>query len=94
MPTQSSITLHLGALHDHGVIALDAIDLLDRRTATAVDERWTLDSDVAPIDNGDATDLVWLRDGSGGVVPRNPGYGSPTRFAAPVSVRISLSSAF
>ena len=32
---------------------------------TAVDERWTTDPDVAPIEGGSREDLLWLRNGSG-----------------------------
>jgi hypothetical protein len=94
LPTTSAVTAHLAARRGRFELGLDVTELFDRRATIEVDQRWTADDDVVPIAGGTEADLVWLRDAEGGRVRRNPGYRTATRYAAPRSVRLSLSAQF
>ncbi|MBZ0236989.1 MAG: hypothetical protein K8M05_31965 [Deltaproteobacteria bacterium] len=70
-------------------------NLFNRRGTAAVDEVYVLD-DLLPIDGGDASDLVFVKDN---VVESDPArhsrrYGAPSRFQAPLlallGVRVDL----
>ena len=90
----SAVTLHVAARFGAVEVALDLIDVFDRRAPAAVDERWTLDGDVAPIEGGSEADLVWLRDLDGGAVRPNRGHGVATTYVAPLTGRLSLTASF
>jgi hypothetical protein len=93
-PPTTAVTLHAAARLGRFELALDLLDVFDRRAPAAVDERWTLDDDVRPIEGGSEADLVWLRDIDGGEVRPNRGHGVATTYVAPLFGRLSLTAAF
>lgn len=94
MPTTSTAMLHVAARRGRFELALDVVDVFDRRAPAAVDERWTTAEDVLPIEGGSEADLIWARDLDGRRVAPNPGYGMATRYRAPLAGRLSLSATF
>jgi hypothetical protein len=93
-PTTSTAILHVAARRGRFELAVDLVDVFDRRAPAAVDERWTTAEDVLPIEGGSEADLVWARDLDGRRVAPNPGYGTATRYRAPLAGRVSLSATF
>ena len=94
MPTTSTAILHVAARRGRFELAVDLVDVFDRRAPAAVDERWTTAEDVRPIEGGSEADLIWVRDIDGRRVAPNPGYGMATRYRAPLAGRVSLSATF
>ena len=94
MPTTSAAILHVAARRGRFELALDLVDVFDRRAPAAVDERWTTAEDVRPIEGGSEADLLWVRDIDGRRVLPNRAYGTATRYRAPLAGRLSLSAAF
>jgi len=75
-------------------VSLDLLDVFDRRTPAALDERWTLDDDVRPIEGGSEADLLWVRDVDGGAVRPNRGHGRATTYTAPLACQLALTATF
>ena len=69
-------------------------NLVDRQQVTAVDEAYTNDASVVPIQGGGSEDLVYLKDGDGAPVPPLPTYGRPTARQAPLSAAIGVRARF
>ena len=92
-PPTSAVITHVAARRGRFELAVDLIDVFDRRGAAAVDERWTLE-EVGPIEGGSVHDLVWLKTVDGVPARRNLGYGAATVYRAPLVGRVSLSATF
>ena len=68
---------------------LDIYNIMDRRTALAVDDNYT--NDVAsPIVNGSVNDLKYARNASGAPISKNANFGNPTAYQAPIYGRVGL----
>jgi len=89
LPLVSAANLHLAARRGRVTATLDVFNLFDRRAPTSVDDVYA--SDARPVDGGDRGDLIWLKDDfDDGPAHRNPGYGLPTRYQAPVAAVLGL----
>lgn len=84
-------SLDLLASYTFGPVQLSAsiFNLLNTRTPTNVDQQYTLDR-VMPINNGTLSDLATLKNTDGRAVARNPNYGNPTAYQAPLYMRLGL----
>jgi len=94
MPTTSTAIAHVAARRGRFELSLDLIDVFDRRAPAAVDERWTTDEDVLPIEGGSEADLLWVRTIDGRRARPNPGRGMASRYRAPLAGRLALSATF
>ena len=88
-------TLDLLASYKFGPVELSAsiFNLLNTRTPTNVDQQYTLDR-VMPITNGSIADLTTLKNTDANPVTRNPNFGNPTAYQAPLYMRLGLRIAF
>lgn len=74
-------------------VTLDLLNLFNRQTATAEDERYSLDpSGVAPQPPG--TPLASIRNGAGQPVTVNPGFRSALAYTPPLAARLGLKLSF
>jgi hypothetical protein len=84
LPAISQANLHLAARRGKVALTLDVFNLFDRRAVTAIDEVYA--DGARPIVGGDAADLMFARPAAddGAPLARNPRYGQPTRYQAPL----------
>ncbi|HEX2572459.1 MAG TPA: carboxypeptidase regulatory-like domain-containing protein [Polyangia bacterium] len=97
-PTITSFDLHLGysrrlTRHLGLDVRWDLFNLFNQRTPTTVDENYTYDV-VAPLTNAQIADLATLRRSDGAPVTKNPNYGQPTSYQAPLSMRFGVRLSF
>jgi hypothetical protein len=69
------------------------MNLFDRRDPTNLDQVYTKDS-VLPVNGGDASDLIWLRNANGAAATRSRTYGLGTAFETPLSATLGAHYAF
>lgn len=72
---------------------VDVFNVLNQRTALAVDQNYTFDP-VDPIIGGDERDLAHLKNIAGQPVTPNPNYRSATAYQAPIAGRLGLRLSF
>jgi hypothetical protein len=95
LPAVATTNARLAARRGRVTVMLDVFNLFDRRGVTAVDEVFVMDA-LPPIEGGDASDLVWVKDNVDESDPArfNRRYGAPSRFQAPLyallGVRVEL----
>jgi hypothetical protein len=74
-------------------VSLDVFNLTDNRGVLSTDQDYTFDR-VQPIVNGTVASLPNLKNTSGSPVARNPGFGQPTSYQLPLSLRLGAKLAF
>jgi len=67
----------------------DLFNILDSRTALRMDDNYTFNT-AAPIVNGTANDLKYAKNTSGLPLEKNPNFGKPTAYQAPIHGRIGI----
>ena len=67
----------------------DIYNLMNQRTALAVDDNYTYDT-AAAIVNGNVNDLKFARNSSGAPLTKNPNFGQPTAYQSPIYGRMGL----
>ncbi len=84
-------TFDLMASYTFGPVILSAsiFNVLNTRTPTNVDQQYTLDR-VMPISNGTLADLSTLKNTDGRNAARNPNFGNPTAYQAPLFMRLGV----
>jgi hypothetical protein len=92
-PMLSQANVRLATRWHDIAFTLDVFNLFDRRDATNLDQVYTRDA-VLPINGGEPSDLIWLRDVNGNAATRSRTYGLPTAFQSPVSVTLGARYAF
>ncbi|HTJ45328.1 MAG TPA: hypothetical protein VL463_24650 [Kofleriaceae bacterium] len=92
-PPATAADIHVALRRGRFEAGLDLLNVFDHRPVVAVDERYTTDA-VAPISGGDLTDLVFLRGDDGAVPARNPDFGRPSAFLAPLTATLYARAAF
>jgi hypothetical protein len=92
-PLATAADIHIALRRGRVELGLDVRNLFDHRPATAADERYTPNT-VAPIIGGDPAALVFARTDEGGIPERNPSYGSPTAFLAPLTATLYARAAY
>jgi hypothetical protein len=74
---------------------LDLLNLFNRQSAVAVDERYTLDaSGAAPIPGGTPADLPGLKNGAGQPVTVNPAFKRALAYTPPLTLRAGVKLSF
>jgi hypothetical protein len=95
LPTVATTNARVSARRGRLTVMLDVFNVFNRRGVTAVDEVYVLDA-LPPIEGGDETDLVWVKDNVDESDPArfNRRYGAASRFQAPLyallGVRVEL----
>jgi hypothetical protein len=74
-------------------VSLDVFNLTDNRGVLSTDQDYTFDR-VQPIVNGTVASLPNLKNTSGAPVAQNPGFGQPTSYQLPLSLRLGAKLAF
>lgn len=74
-------------------VALDIVNLFDRRTSTNLAELYSPDA-AGSIEGGDASDLVFLRTAGGAPAHRLTAYQLPVAYQSPLSVALGVHRAF
>jgi hypothetical protein len=92
-PVLTQANIRLGAEWRGLDITLDLFNVFDRRDATTVDESYTSGA-IRPIDQGELSDLVFLKTENGSAAQRRPSYGTATSFQAPFAVFLGVQHAF
>jgi hypothetical protein len=72
---------------------VDVFNMFNQQTAVAVDDNYTYDA-APPIANGTLQDLKFAKNVSGQPLAKNPNFGQPLAFQAPISGRIGLRLTF
>src|SRR4029077_2319751 len=83
-PPATAADIHVALRRGGFEGGLDVLDVFDQRTAGRVDEHYTSDAGRA-IAGGSPADLVFARGDDGSVLARNPSFGQPTAFLAPLT---------
>jgi hypothetical protein len=77
----------------HRVTALelffDLFNVLNSRTTLLMDDNYTTDAAAAIVD-GNQNDLAHAKNSAGLPIQKNPNFGNPTAFQAPVHGRMGL----
>jgi hypothetical protein len=89
----SQANVRLGARWKRTEVTLDIFNLFDHRTPTLVDELYA-QGDMAPINGGEARDLVWLKTSDGDPVARRTAYGLPLSYQSPIAVTLGVHQTF
>jgi hypothetical protein len=76
-----------------GEAFLDLYNVMDQRTALAVDDNYTLDV-AGAIVNGNVNDLKYARNASGAPINKNPNFGQPTAYQMPIYGRMGVRLSF
>ncbi|HEY5922000.1 MAG TPA: TonB-dependent receptor [Kofleriaceae bacterium] len=92
-PVTTQANIRIGAQWRGLDITLDLFNVFNRREAQTTDERYA-GGTIRPIDQGSASDLLFIKNEDGTTAPRNPSYGTATSFQAPFSAVLGVSSAF
>ena len=92
-PMVSQANLRLAARVAGFDIALEVINLFDRRTPTNLDEIYTSDP-VRPVIGGSTSDLVLLKTDDGAPARRLTSFQLPTAYQPPLSVVLGVHRAF
>jgi hypothetical protein len=92
-PVISQVDLRLAARVGGFDVALDVINLFDRRTPTSVDEIYTSDP-VRPVIGGSTSDLVLLKTDAGAPARRLTSFQLPTAYQPPLSAVLGVRKAF
>jgi hypothetical protein len=67
----------------------DVFNIIDSRTALRMDDNYTFDS-AAAIVNGTTNDLKYAKNGGGAPILKNPNFGQPTAYQAPIHGRLGV----
>lgn len=70
-------------------VFFDVFNLYNARTALTVDDNYTFDV-AAPIVDGNTDDLAHAKNAAGLPIQKNPNFGQPTSFQAPIHGRLGL----
>jgi hypothetical protein len=92
-PVLTQANMRVGAQWRGLDITLDLFNVFDRRVATAVDESFAAGV-IRPIDQGELSDLVFLKTESGAAAQRRPSYGTATAFQSPFAAFLGVRHAF
>jgi hypothetical protein len=92
-PVISQANLRLAARVAGFDVALDVINLFDRRDPTNLDEIYTSDP-VRPVVGGSASDLVLLKTVDGAPAHRLTSFQLPTAYQPPLSAVLGIHKAF
>jgi hypothetical protein len=92
-PLMTQANMRFGAQW-HGLdITLDLFNVFNQREATLVDESFT-SGVIRPIDQGELSDLVFLKTESGNAAQRRPSYGTATAFQTPFAAVLGVQHTF
>jgi hypothetical protein len=72
---------------------IDIFNLFNQQTAILVDDNYTFDA-APPIQNGTVSDLPFAKNVFGQPVAKNPNFGQPLAYQAPISGRLGLRLTF
>ena len=92
-PVIAQANLGLAARWRGFTVSLDLRNVFDRRDITNLDEVFS-DDTVRPVEGGDYSDLVFLKNDSGAPATRRTAFQLPTTFQTPLSVSLGVHKAF
>lgn len=83
LPSSLTTDLRVAASWSRYTLTLQVQNVFSRQVVTSDDEVLTRDT-VLPIDGGDSSDLLFLKDGLGNTPARSSSYRTPTSYQAPI----------
>ncbi len=93
LPVVTQANIRISALWQGFDITLDLFNVFDRHDALTIDEFYA-SGNVHPIDGGDATDVVFLKNENGTDATRRASYAHATSFQAPFSAVLGVQRSF
>ena len=92
-PLATAADIHIALRRGRVELGLDVRNVFDHRPPTAFDPRYSSDS-IAPIVGGDLAALAFARAVDGSVPTRNPDFGAPTAYLAPLTAVLYARAAY
>jgi hypothetical protein len=92
-PLATAADIHVAVRRGRVEVGLDVRNVFDHRPPTAFDQRYSSDG-IPPISGGDLAALTFARTDDGALPARNPNFGSPTAYLAPLTAVLYARAAY